>query len=70
MDDNGFFHQDAQILAQLLLGKIIRAKYGNEWLSAMIIETEAYYLDDKASHGFIKVITWLKKKHVPNPPGC
>jgi len=45
-----FFNQDACILAQQLLGKVIRKKYGQYWLSAQIIETEAYYLDDKGSH--------------------
>lgn len=45
-----FFDQDAQQLAQDLLGKIIRVKYADIWLQAMIVETEAYYLTDKASH--------------------
>lgn len=33
-----------------LLGKVIRKKYHQYWLSAKIIETEAYYLDEKGSH--------------------
>lgn len=45
-----FFNRDAQQVAQELLGKVIRVKHANLWLSAMIIETEAYYLCDKASH--------------------
>ena len=45
-----FFDQDALTLAQALLGKVIRVKYQSFWLSAMIIETEAYYLSEKASH--------------------
>ena len=45
-----FFNDDPCRVAKLLLGKIIRVKYNNCWLSAQIIETEAYYLDDKASH--------------------
>jgi DNA-3-methyladenine glycosylase len=45
-----FFNRDAQIVAKNLLGKVLRAKYRNVWLSARITETEAYYLNDKASH--------------------
>lgn len=47
-----FFQKDACQLAKDLLGKIIC--FYNEihqlWLQAQIIETEAYYLNDKASH--------------------
>jgi DNA-3-methyladenine glycosylase len=46
----GFFDQDAQQLAQALLGKVICVKHHDLWLKAMIVETEAYYLIDKASH--------------------
>ncbi|MCK5647507.1 MAG: DNA-3-methyladenine glycosylase [Gammaproteobacteria bacterium] len=45
-----FFNQDACRLAKQLLGKVIRRKYGQYWLSAKIIETEAYYQDEKGSH--------------------
>ncbi len=45
-----FFDRDACTLAQRLIGKIIRHKMGGMWLCARIIETEAYYLTDKASH--------------------
>lgn len=45
-----FFNQDPQIVAQQLLGKILRHYCHDMWLSAQIIETEAYYLSDKASH--------------------
>jgi DNA-3-methyladenine glycosylase len=47
---NSFFNQDACVVAQQLLGKVIRRKYGPYWLSAQIIETEAYYLHEKGSH--------------------
>lgn len=47
---DSFFDRDAQRLAQELLGKIIRHRVGGLWLSARIIETEAYYLTDKGSH--------------------
>ncbi|VEE17288.1 3-methyladenine DNA glycosylase [Ectopseudomonas mendocina] len=45
-----FFDRDAQLLARELLGKVIRHRVGTLWLSARIIETEAYYLVDKGSH--------------------
>lgn len=47
---DSFFDRDAQLLARELLGKIIRHRYQGLWLSARIIETEAYYLDEKGSH--------------------
>lgn len=47
---DAFFDRDAQRVAQQLLGKIIRYRQGDLWLSARIIETEAYYLVDKGSH--------------------
>jgi DNA-3-methyladenine glycosylase len=47
---DAFFDRDAQILARDLLGKIIRHRVGDLWLSARIIETEAYYYAEKGSH--------------------
>ncbi|RON55882.1 DNA-3-methyladenine glycosylase [Pseudomonas frederiksbergensis] len=47
---DAFFDRDAQILARELLGKVIRHRVGNLWLSARIIETEAYYCEEKGSH--------------------
>ncbi|MBC3206686.1 DNA-3-methyladenine glycosylase [Pseudomonas sp. SWRI111] len=47
---DGFFDRDAQMLAQDLLGKVIRHRVGDLWLSARIIETEAYYCAEKGSH--------------------
>lgn len=45
-----FFDRDACLLARELLGKIIRHCHQGLWLSARIIETEAYYLTEKGSH--------------------
>ncbi len=45
-----FFNRDAQTLARDLLGKVIRHKVDGLWLSARIIETEAYYVAEKGSH--------------------
>ena len=47
---DAFFNRDAQLLARDLLGKVVRHKVGELWLSARIIETEAYYLEEKGSH--------------------
>lgn len=44
------FNCDAARLAHKLLGKVIRHRYQGHWLAARIIETEAYYLHDRASH--------------------
>lgn len=41
---DSFFDRDAQLLARELLGKVIRHRVGDLWLSARIIETEAYYV--------------------------
>jgi len=47
---NSFFDQDAITLSKELLGKVMRVKYKGTWLSAQIIETEAYLIIDKSSH--------------------
>jgi DNA-3-methyladenine glycosylase len=49
------FDQDAQDLAKTLLGKILAVRQQQLWLMARIIETEAYYLSDKASHASLGV---------------
>lgn len=45
-----FFDREPSHVAQSLLGKVIAVKNGNQWLMSRIIETEAYYRTDKASH--------------------
>ncbi len=45
-----FFNRPALELAPDLLGKVIRYRHQGVWLSARIIETEAYLLTDKGSH--------------------
>jgi DNA-3-methyladenine glycosylase len=45
-----FFNRDTLLVARELLGKVIYKRYGTMWLTAMIVETEAYYLADKGSH--------------------
>lgn len=50
MLSDGFFNRDTLDVAKDLIGKVLFHRYGDQWLSAMIIETEAYCIDDKASH--------------------
>lgn len=45
-----FFNRFPLKVAPDLLGKVIFVKHENIWLKARIIETEAYYLKEKASH--------------------
>ena len=47
---DAFFDRDARLVARELLGKVIRHRDGERWLSARIIETEAYYCAEKGSH--------------------
>ena len=62
-----FFNQDACDVATQLLGKVIRRKYKQQWLAARIIETEAYYLEDKGSHASLGFTE--KRKALFMPPG-
>lgn len=64
---NYFFDQDACLLAQSLLGKVLCVKQESTWLYAKIIETEAYYLHDKASHSSLGFTE--KRKALFMPPG-
>ena len=50
-----FFDQEPLDLAQQLIGKVLRHRVDSKdgtriWLSARIIETEAYYREEKGSH--------------------
>ena len=54
-------------MARRLLGKVIRRKYKQQWLAARIIETEAYYLEDKGSHASLGYTE--KRKALFMPPG-
>jgi DNA-3-methyladenine glycosylase len=57
--DSHFFDRDPQIVAKALLGKVLKHFYQDIWLSAQIIETEAYYIHDKASHASLG---WTQKR--------
>jgi len=62
-----FFNRDAQTVACALLGKIIRHRVENLWLSARIIETESYYLEEKGSHASLGYTE--KRRALFAPPG-
>lgn len=62
-----FFNRDACKVAESLIGKIIRKKYDGNWLSAQIIETEAYYINEKGSHASLGFTD--KRKALFMPPG-
>ncbi len=47
---SGFFADDAQRVARRLLGKVLCHRLDGMWLAALIVETEAYYRREKASH--------------------
>lgn len=50
MLSKSFFNRDTELVAKKLLGKVICVYHKEQWLTAQITETEAYYIHDKASH--------------------
>jgi DNA-3-methyladenine glycosylase len=62
-----FFDRDAQQVAIDLLGALIRVRHRNGYLTAAIVETEAYYLADKGSHASLGFTE--KRKALFMPPG-
>jgi DNA-3-methyladenine glycosylase len=57
---------NAQLVAKEFLGKILYVWDHDMWLSAMIIETEAYYREEKASHASLGFTE--KRKALFMPP--
>jgi len=47
---DAFFDRDAEQVARELPGMVLRRRLDGLWLSARIVETEAYYLHEKGSH--------------------
>lgn len=45
-----WFARDACEVARDLLGLVLRHRVGGRWLAARIVEAEAYYVDERASH--------------------
>lgn len=67
MLNTDFFNRDALLVARELLGKVLYKRYEDQWLAAMIVETEAYYLADKGSHASLG---WTAKRQALfMPPG-
>ena len=62
-----FFDRDACGVAKSLLGKFIRYKYKSIWLTARIIETEAYYKHERGSHASLGITE--KRKALFMSPG-
>lgn len=62
---SAFFNRDALTVALELLGKVIYHRYGGIWLSAMIIETEAYYKKEKGSHASLGLTEKRKALFMP-----
>ncbi len=67
MLERQFFDRDARLVARELLGKVIRRRYQNRWLACRIIETEAYYQNEKGSHSSLGFTN--KRKAMFMPPG-
>ena len=65
--NSSFYNRDAQVVAKELLGKVIFHKYKKMWLAVQIIETEAYYLNEKGSHASLGYTE--KRKALFMPPG-
>lgn len=47
---DAFFRQLPHRLAVALLGKVLFRRVSDVWLACQIVETEAYFIDEKASH--------------------
>lgn len=62
-----FFIRDAQTVACALIGKVLSHCVEGVWLSAMIVETEAYYRAEKASHASLGFTE--KRRALFMPPG-
>ena len=55
-----FFDRDAQIVACDLIGKVLCHRVAGVWLMVSIVETEAYYRAEKASHASLG---YSEKRH-------
>lgn len=65
MLDYAFFNRDARTVAKNLLGKVIRHRHMDTWLSCQIIETEAYYASEKGSHSSLGYTQKRKAMFMP-----
>ncbi|MDH4246706.1 MAG: DNA-3-methyladenine glycosylase [Deltaproteobacteria bacterium] len=62
-----FFDRDPQVVACALLGTVLSHRVNGVWLRARIIETEAYYQWDRASHASLGFTE--KRRALFAPPG-
>lgn len=62
-----FFNRDPQRVAVDLLGKVLCHRVRGRWLMAALVETEAYYRGDKASHASLGFTE--KRRALFMPPG-
>ena len=62
-----FFDRDPQAVACDLIGKALCHRVQGRWLGAVIVETEAYYLWDRASHASLGYTD--KRRALFMPPG-
>lgn len=67
MLNRDFFDRDTLEVASDLIGRIIYRKFQGLWLSVRIIETEAYYMSEKASHSSLGYTE--KRAALFMPPG-
>ena len=51
--DLSFFQRPVDTVARDLIGCVLRRRLDGVWLGAQIVETEAYGLDDPASHAYL-----------------
>ena len=56
---DAFFDRDARVVAVELLGQVLWHQVNGHWLAAQIIETEAYFLEEKGSHASLG---WTPKR--------
>lgn len=61
-----FFDRPASTVAQDLIGKVFRKRYGNLWLSAAVVEAEAYG-SDRGNHASLGRIP--AREAMWSPPG-
>lgn len=62
-----FFLPTADVVAPLLLGHTIWRRLGDEWVSGIIVEVEAYLADDPACHAYKRRTARVEKMY--GPPG-
>ena len=62
-----FFDSDARGVAKKLLGKVLCHFFDGMWLAATIVETEAYFRREKASHASLGFTE--KRRALFMPPG-